>query len=324
MAEKIPGCYVWDTIRVNIHYTPPIDLGNDTSFCKGGAVLLDAGSNFVSYQWSTGSTSQTILANTSGLYGVTAITAKGCKSVARMSIAEVWNPVVHLDKNNELCEGSSRLLDAGAFHSYQWHDGSNTRSISVSNLGMYYVEVVDVNGCKARDTIIINTILPQPKFFLDKDTVICNYENITLKPNQFFTSYLWNVGSTAGFIQVHDSANYWLEVKDLKGCIGRDSILVTHKGCPIDIHFPNAITPNADNRNDVFKAIVFGRIKSFQLTIYNRWGQVVYVSSDPAKGWNGQVNGVKQDTGVFVWHCTYELTGDAGKRSKKGTVTLIR
>jgi gliding motility-associated-like protein len=69
--------------------------------------------------------------------------------------------------------------------------------------------------------------------------------------------------------------------------------------------------------------MLFGNIKQYRLTIYNRWGQVIFQTTDPAKGWNGTYGGSQQDTNVFAWFCTYQFEG--GKmESAKGTVVLIR
>jgi gliding motility-associated-like protein len=86
---------------------------------------------------------------------------------------------------------------------------------------------------------------------------------------------------------------------------------------------PTAFTPNRDGKNDSFRAMVFGNTKRFELAVYNRWGQVVFFTTDPSRGWDGKVAGINQETGFFVWTCRYQLEG--GKESfEKGTVSLIR
>jgi gliding motility-associated-like protein len=60
-----------------------------------------------------------------------------------------------------------------------------------------------------------------------------------------------------------------------------------------------------------------------QLTIYNRYGQKVFETTDPLKGWNGFYNGKLQDTGSFAWNCSYQFAGEKLK-AQKGFVVLIR
>jgi gliding motility-associated-like protein len=86
---------------------------------------------------------------------------------------------------------------------------------------------------------------------------------------------------------------------------------------------PTAFSPNGDRKNDDFKPLLFGVVKTYQLTIYNRWGEIIFYSTDPFKGWGGKVGGIPQPTGVFVWTCTYQMEGEEMKR-EKGTITLIR
>jgi gliding motility-associated-like protein len=77
------------------------------------------------------------------------------------------------------------------------------------------------------------------------------------------------------------------------------------------------------NFNDVFRTMVFGNIKSFRLTIYNRWGEIEYETSERNKGWDGTYRQKTQDINVFIWTCHYQLEGEKEK-VKKGTVVLIR
>jgi len=58
--------------------------------------------------------------------------------------------------------------------------------------------------------------------------------------------------------------------------------------------------------------------------IYNRWGQKIFESKDPSKGWDGKVNGVLQAAETFVWACNYTQRDTGVKESKTGTVTLLR
>ena len=69
--------------------------------------------------------------------------------------------------------------------------------------------------------------------------------------------------------------------------------------------------------------MIFGRLRSYQFTIFNQFGQVVFQSADINKGWNGAISGNTQDTQTYVWICTYQFE-DEKPVVKKGTVTLLR
>ena len=72
----------------------------------------------------------------------------------------------------------------------------------------------------------------------------------------------------------------------------------------------------------MFKPMVFGIPDSYEFTIYNRWGQLVFYSKDTRKGWDGRIKGARQKSGVFVWNCRYKFSGEKSV-FKKGSVMLI-
>ncbi len=89
------------------------------------------------------------------------------------------------------------------------------------------------------------------------------------------------------------------------------------------IYVPAAFTPNGDGLNDILKAIPFG-IKEFRhFALYNRWGELVFRTTDPSVGWDGTFRGKKQDAAVFVW-IAEAVDFDDKSIKIKGTVILIR
>jgi gliding motility-associated-like protein len=90
-----------------------------------------------------------------------------------------------------------------------------------------------------------------------------------------------------------------------------------------EIYVPSAFTANGDGLNDLLYVIPAG-IKVFHyFSIYNRWGQLAFTTSNPAVGWDGKIQGVLQSTAVFVWMAeAVDYFGNLIRR--KGTVTLLR
>lgn len=322
-AEKTPGCFAFDTVQVRVYGSPPINLGNDKSFCTGDSVVFDAGTGFQTYAWSNGQTTQTIIVKAAGQYSVTAATLQNCSSLDTVAVAVYPLPVVRLDKNPALCTGTSRTLDAGNFSSYQWNTGAATPSVTVNSLGLYAVTVTDANGCKGSDTANITKLAPLPAGFLPMDTAICSYGLLELKPAASFRKYFWNTGGTTPSIAVTQPGLYWLDVVDADACKGRDTVVVNPKDCINGFYAPSAFTPNADGRNDKFGPLLLGLVKKYRFAVYNRWGQTVFQTTDPQKGWDGTVAGTPQKSGVFVWTCSYQFENEPEKR-EKGTVTLLR
>jgi len=89
------------------------------------------------------------------------------------------------------------------------------------------------------------------------------------------------------------------------------------------LFIPSAFSPNNDGRNDVFRigSLSFQKLQEFR--IFNRWGQQIFSTQDPVKGWDGTINGVVQDVGVY--HYIIRVAYPDGKvETYKGDVTLVR
>ena len=94
-------------------------------------------------------------------------------------------------------------------------------------------------------------------------------------------------------------------------------------GIGTGVFVPTGFTPNGDGLNDILYAVPYGIREFKSFTLYNRWGEIVFKTSDPAKGWDGTINGKSQQSAVFVY--TVEAIDVYGEPVKlKGTTTLIR
>jgi len=91
---------------------------------------------------------------------------------------------------------------------------------------------------------------------------------------------------------------------------------------PLYLQVPTAFTPNGDNLNDTFK-IKGTHILEYTMTIYNRWGQLMYETHDPIEGWDGTFQNEKAPSGVYYVFIDVRGTMYQFKRFK-GTVTLLR
>jgi gliding motility-associated-like protein len=87
------------------------------------------------------------------------------------------------------------------------------------------------------------------------------------------------------------------------------------------LYIPTAFTPNGDGLNDVFKAI--GTAKEYSMKVFNRWGNLVFQSNSVMQGWNGQIGGKMQASGVYVYYVRYRKNSGHMVQSQ-GTVLLVR
>jgi gliding motility-associated-like protein len=317
------GCTIKDSVQVIVNISEQIQLPADTSICYGNSVMLDGGGSFVSYLWNDGTTSRYKTISTAGQYILLATDSNHCVSKDTFQLLNVFpTPIVNIHQRQILCIGQTDKLFAGNFDSYLWQDGSNLPEHSVSNTGVYWVSVTDGNGCKNSDTVTISALVVPPTNFIISDTTLCPSQSIIIRPFNFYSSYLWNDGSSNPYLEVRSPGNYSLKVVDENGCTGQQQIVVILKDCPDVLRFPSAFTPNGDSKNDVFKPLVQGAFDKYSLAVYNRWGQKIFVSNEPTIGWDGRFNG-KEQVGVFVWFCSYQFKGQQ-VYTQKGTVISIK
>ena len=90
------------------------------------------------------------------------------------------------------------------------------------------------------------------------------------------------------------------------------------------MYFPNAFTPNNDGLNDTYKPGLNGQLALYEFAIYNRYGQLVFKTNQPGKGWDGKFkNSPKPLGGSYVWSCKYQFVGTS-LRQEQGMFMLIR
>jgi gliding motility-associated-like protein len=232
--------------------------------------------------------------NTSGTYVDTLIAANGCDSIVTLHLT--ISPL-RSNISTSICFGQS----------YEGYSAS----------GIYIDTFITADGCDSIRTLALN-LLSEPSPYLGADTSLCAGDSLVLYPGDFIT-YTWQDGSTQNRITVTKPGLYSVSVADNCGA-ARDEIVVKEGVC--DIYFPSAFTPNNDGRNDFFKILGASDINEYHLKVYNRWGQIVFETTEPANGWNGTINGQLQNVGVYAWRCNFKKSGSS--RYMNGTVVLLK
>lgn len=106
---------------------------------------------------------------------------------------------------------------------------------------------------------------------LGNDTAICSNTVYQLRPSNY-AQYLWSTTSTSSSKGIGQAGLYWVKVTDINGCTGTVSIHVLPKECLKGFFMPTAFTPNNDGKNDILKPILYGNVKQYQFSIFNRRG----------------------------------------------------
>jgi PKD repeat protein len=222
------GCLGSDNIVITVNSLPAVSLGSDTTSCSN-AITLDAGAGFSSYAWSTGSTSQTTLVNSSDSVIVTVTDANGCAGSDTTIVTLDPPPTVNLGPDTIQC-GGTVTLDAGNPGAlYFWSNSTSAQTTTVSTSGTYSVNVVTQAGCSNTDAIVV-TINNQPLVDLGPDTSICS-SSVVLDAGNPGSSYSWSTTAQTQTVTV-GSGTFHVTVTDPSGCSDRDTITVTTNFTP--------------------------------------------------------------------------------------------
>ena len=170
----------WD----NPPSVPVVDLGADTVICNGNSIVIDAGSGFSSYHWSSGSVSQSITVNATGIYYVEVTDSYGCVNTDTINVYVNPSVFVNLGNDTTIYVGDSYSLNAGSgFISYLWNDGSVNQTLivdaSAAGIGthLYYVSTTDSIGCTYSDSIYVTITLNTSSEFSDNNPHVIIYPN---------------------------------------------------------------------------------------------------------------------------------------------------
>ena len=222
------GCTVGDTVTLNIYPPANVTIGPDTSICPKVGYVLNPGSGFQAYLWSTGDTTSTLRVDTAGSYSVQVTDGNGCQDSDTVDVDLYLSPQVFLGNDTTLCNGDSLLLDAGAdFLAYLWSVGGTTQTHVVSTGGLTWVEVTDTNSCVERDSINIGIqFVSDPNLRSVGPPTICRDDTLRLLTDTGFSSYTWSTGSSFFYTDVDTAGDYFVTVSDTAGCERSDSISV--------------------------------------------------------------------------------------------------
>ncbi|RYY54261.1 MAG: gliding motility-associated C-terminal domain-containing protein [Chitinophagaceae bacterium] len=328
-ASISTGCQIFAGLH-QVSYTPSantLDLVKQQSFCAGETSTLSVPSVFTSVEWSNGATGNELVVDETGLYRVRASEDGVCFQTDSVLVTKNPKPDIRLPDVNFICSPGATILNAPpGMKNYLWQDNSTSASISISTTGQYRVSVTNSFDCMASDTVLITRLSAKPAAFTTfSDSAICYGEKTTLRLNGNFRTYNWENGqSSSPTFEITKPGNYRITVTNNDGCEGSDVFAITDKSCGREMFVPTAFTPDADGINDLFRVTASAPVTSFELRIMNRWGQPVFISRNPGRGWDGTLNGVKQPAAAYVWMLRYNFESDPRPVIRKGTVILIR
>ena len=217
------GCMGTDMVTVteNSSLTPTIT--GTLAICDGASTVLDAGSSYATYDWSTSESTQTITVTAAGTYSVTVSDVNGCSGTDQVTVT-TQGITVEITGILGMCDGETTIIDAGAgFDNYLWSTGATTQTLNVAYSGIYSVTVSDNLGCSSTDAV---TITADPlNLVVSSDKLICKDASADLAAALSSGgtppfSYHWSNGETTSNINVspNTETTYTVYISDAAGC----------------------------------------------------------------------------------------------------------
>ncbi|HUR31786.1 MAG TPA: gliding motility-associated C-terminal domain-containing protein [Saprospiraceae bacterium] len=320
-----------DTVVVEFNGTQPSpSLGNDTVLCDG--VILQLHSNAsgeTSVEWQDGSTLPVLNIDSAGTYILTE--SNNCGNVSDTIVIMYTSLPVAFDLGSDtiLCPEEFVVLTAPATTDLiTWQDGSHVEFMIADQAQLYSLEVSNRCG-SVRDEINILIDDKIPVLALGDEISLCQFSSISLDATQSFeASYNWSTGNTGPSIVIDHPGLYSVDVSTKCFTVTHEIEVIPQKDCDERIYIPNIISPNGDGVNDVFNVFFNENLDITALTcsIFDRWGNHVFNSTDINFKWYGQFSGVDVLPGVYVYSIDVETTinGERQNRIFKGDITVVK
>ncbi len=350
------GCMLTDTFEIENLYPPlSVILTSIDITCVGGndgaiSLSVSGGLPPYHYQWEPDLGNTPYIAGLyEGVYSVTITDANGCDTIVSDTLIELY-PLPPVDFYAEPLQGCQPLTvqffetspDEG--QTYLWNFGtpsgfSNLKepSYTFNQHGVFDITliVVSVHGCENSLTIPdYIEVYEKPVANFDYHPHIVDIINSTViffnySSNTFITSWDFGDGNFSDEINPHHSYSNFgtyqviLMVESEEGC--RDtatSLIIVHD--VTTFYVPNAFTPDGDGVNEEFKPIFYNiDPEEYSMIIFDRFGGIVFETTDLNKGWNGTRNEQPCMTGVYTYVITYKDIKNVIEQVY-GVVTLIK
>lgn len=294
--------------------------------CIGESVILSSDiDNADTYIWSTGATTPTIIVNDAGTYELTAFLA--CDTYTRtFEVTLIPEPDYTLSENPSICEGESVALSVDTENDVLWYNDETSHQISVEHGGRFELTISN-NGCSVSDEFIV-TETKKPQYGWPADAEKCETATIYLLPeaNTSYDYYLDGV-STSLPIAFENSGFHTLTAENECGT-NSQHIEIKTVDCSCEMYVPNAFTPDGDGLNDLLKPILECPTTHYNFEIFDRWGALVFHTTEVQNGWDGSRtgDGYYLPPGVYAYRLQWEANklGEKSFDLESGHITLIR
>ncbi|MEM7374062.1 MAG: gliding motility-associated C-terminal domain-containing protein [Bacteroidota bacterium] len=234
---------------------------------------------------------------------------------------------LYIEGDTSICLGESTTLTALNGDSYEWKDSSNlwrslSSSASLTVSPMETTTYVAYSGiCATSITVYVHG---PPSLNLQADTLLCEKESLALdvSSSAYQVEYLWQDQSTEPTFLVTEAGDYRVQLSNMCGTV-EGSLEVSYESCNCPINFPTAFSPNQDGINDTFFPVYDCEFQTFQWSVFDRWGNLVFQTEDLQASWDGSFQGKQLPAGVYVCVLRYQ-SEETNRVALYGSVSLFR
>ncbi len=319
---------------------PPVITTSADTVCPGQTAMLTAHGCSGVITWSDGSTGNTLATSliVNSDFSATC-TESSCESAPGNTITIVLAPAdfAGISGMQNVCtSGEISLIANGDAILYEWTTPKGVKVVNqnlsltgvvLSDSGYYQLVSTNIVGCTDADSIRITVNTP-PEIQISSDKDFCAGTQQNLQTGAGFSSYLWSDGSVLSSLSAIDEGQYWVKVTDASGCVVSDTTALVR--CEENIFIPTAFSPNGDGTNEVFRPVTGNTVLlEYSISIYNRWGQLIFESNNYQSGWDGTQKGQYVLPGLYTYVISYKLADQSkpdgfSKTLLRGTVLLVR
>ncbi len=231
---------------------------------------------------------------------------QGCDTLYEVVIGPSSDNIL-IDTLARICKGESFVI------------GGNTFTTS----GQFQFTIFSQDGCDSVINLTVEVLEDSVLAIQPFDEVICIGQPHTIRVFPMNSGLLsWSNGQTGESITITEGGFYSVIFQGQCG-VQYDTIFIEDRECKPILFIPSAFTPNGDGRNERF-VISGSGIRSFEMRVFNRWGQQIFYSTDLNLSWDGTFNGELVQMSSYVYIITY--TGFDSNRTyeERGTVNVIR
>ena len=343
----VNGCSDIATQNLIVNDVPLLSLGTDQTIpCRSTFLInpiITGGTAPYSYLWNDGSTSSDLTVS-DGIVDLVITDVSGCIANDQVTITQDITPTTIISGGGEICNDGTMVNINFNFNgllpwNLTYSDGSVNAIVSNINSPNYTIntgmqgdyEVIlasDVNGCESDNLggVVNLTVYPLPVAIITPSEItIYENEEINLTTGTY-TLYEWyatndSLISTEEVLTVTDSGSFYIWVEDENGCTDYSDIAIVNMVPITQLFVPNTFTPNGDEHNELF--VIKGyNIITYNLKVFDKWGEQLYESDNIEKYWDGKYNNkqVQQD----AYYYNIEVLGkDREIVIKTGTVNVV-